>query len=222
LLLSALFLGSVAPAFAQQFQNLDFQEAGLFVPTNQPAGFIDPALAFPGWTVGGGGPGAFSLSTFYNLTTLSGSGISLFYWGQGHPDILDPYFISLEFHGFGAPPTLSQTGLVPTNAKSIILDSDAIPRNITVLLNGVAVPMYATGGMLVGDVSAFAGELAQLTFSMPGGVSSATNQINDVYDIYSVSFSASPVPEPGSLALVGLGSLLLVRRAIRKSGPKGQ
>jgi hypothetical protein len=117
----------------------------------------------------------------------------------------------LQYFGIdGSPPTLSQTATVPSGTQSItflvpsgqnVADSTAA----VVTMNGVNIPLVAIGGDLVaGNVSAFAGNPAQLTFST----------INSDVSVYfdDIQFSPSAVPEPNSFGLFGLGGLLLAWR----------
>ncbi len=53
-----------------------------------------------------------------------------------------------------------------------------------------------------GNISTFAGQVEQLTFTAPNGN-------NNFWEIDDIQFSSSPVPEPSELALGAFGTLLL-------------
>ena len=108
----------------------------------------------------------------------------------------------------GPPPTLSQTGLVPADARSITFSTAPNRSDAVVTLNGVPIPLVQTGfGRLAGNIATFAGTEAQLTFSTtgtpgPGGGAGWWLYFDDV------QFSPTAVPEPDIFALSALGTLL--------------
>jgi hypothetical protein len=104
---------------------------------------------------------------------------------------------------------LSQTGLVPVGAKSInFLVGDDTGAVVT--LNGIKIPLVPnSGGRLAGDITAFGGNIAQLTFST--STSEGTFYFDDI------QFSSQSVPEPSGLALTALGVLFLGFRHWRNS-----
>jgi hypothetical protein len=79
--------------------------------------------------------------------------------------------------------------------------------------NAVNIPLVSiSGGRLAGDISTFAGTVAQLTFS------STTNNIsNDALYFDDIRFSSTAVPEPSEFALGALGALLLGFRRWKNS-----
>jgi hypothetical protein len=60
-----------------------------------------------------------------------------------------------------------------------------------------------------GDVSAFAGQVEQLTFTAPNGV-------NNYWELDNIQFSNPAIPEPGFFALFTVGVLLLGWRALEQ------
>jgi hypothetical protein len=66
--------------------------------------------------------------------------------------------------------------------------------------------------MFAGNISAWGGQTAQLTVTVPGGYG------NYVFDDF--SFSTSAVPEPSALALTAIGGLLFA--LCRRFAPKRQ
>ena len=198
---------------AQGFVNLNFENATVSpAPVNGFGGDVDPAMAFPGWTVQG------AQSILYNNRTLGNTMAALI--GPSFPDyegdtpLQGSYSAWLgTFQYPGQPtPSLSQTALVPANAQSIKFlsaspfdpSTPVEPLFGTVTLGGVALPLTSIGGTrFAADVSAFAGQIENLTFSG-----------NIYFD--NIQFSTSAVPEPSAFALGALGALLLGFRRWRK------
>jgi MYXO-CTERM domain-containing protein len=101
----------------------------------------------------------------------------------------------MQYFGIGAFPTLSQTGLVPADAKSISLAGYAYG----LLMNGVNIPLvYVADGRMAANISQFAGQITQLTISGGG-----------YFD--DVQFSPVAIPEPGLMALLALGAAIVWR-----------
>lgn len=213
LLSVAIGFSLLETASGQSFLNLDFEQARFSVtptPTNVYGSSIDPALAFPGWTVGDAtGP----IYTGYNEYSVGTPAVDLM--GPRFPNLAGfsplqgSYSVFLQYYGgiAGGPPTMSQTGLIPTDAESITLIASSgispflgLGYNFTnpiVSLNGVPIPLIPiSGGRLAGDVTAFAGSIAQLTFSTP--ISLGGSYFDDV------QFSTSPAPEPSILGLFSI------------------
>ena len=198
-------------AQGQGFVNLDFESATI-APT-PPGGSTypaDPAQALPGWAVGGA-----NTVVSYNDLSLGAPAVDLmgpnFPNGAGYTPLQGSYSVLLQYFGIdGGPPTLSQTAVVPSGTQSInflvpsgqnVADSTAT----VVTLNGVNIPLVAiAGNRVAGNVSAFAGDEAQLTFST----------INSDVSIYfdDIQFSTSAVPEPSALGLSALSGLFLAWR----------
>ena len=199
---------AVAPAlWGESFVNLNFESAAV-APTPR-GGFgstVDPALAFPGWSVGFGGQW-FQNYTLYNNLTLGSVAQVLI--GPAYPNAIGymplqgSYSALLQFGPsttFGTP-ALSQTGLVPADARSITFLTSPTHDDARVTLNGIEIPLSRIGGgRLAGDVSPFAGMEAQLTFSTRGYEGNWL-----LFD--DVRFSPIAVPEPSGLWLLGLGCL---------------
>jgi hypothetical protein len=214
---------SAGSALAQgTFQNLDFERATVApTPVNGFGGAVDPAQLFPGWTVGGGGNYLFVL---YNSLTAGSPAVVLM--GPNFPN--GPHFSSLQgsysVHiyydnpSIVPPPTLSQTGLVPATAQSISFLLGNYRGDPAVTLNGVNIPLVpVAGGRLAGNISAFAGTMAQLSFSTSNDI------LGDNFLYFDdIQFSTSVVPEPNILTLSSLGALLVglvcVRGVLRRDG----
>jgi hypothetical protein len=196
--------------FAQGFVNMDFESATVpATPTGQSGGTVDPALAFPGWTVGGSGT-----VVIYNNLSLGAPAVSLigpdFPNGTGITPLQGSYSVLFAYFNIaGPPPTLSQTGVIPSDARSISFLVGADWASAAVSIDGIPIPLVSvSGGRLAGDVSAYAGSLAQLTFSTATGSPYAP----DLLYFDDVRFSPSSVPEPSFLSLFGFGFLVLYLR----------
>ncbi len=213
----ALLLSAGGASAQGTFQNLDFEQATI-APT--PVGGsiypADPAQCFPDWTVGSSGYGTVVM---YNDLSLGAPAACLmgpdFPNGAGYTPLQGSYSVLLEYFGIaGGPPTLSQTATVPSGAQSISFlvpsGADVFDSTATVVtLNGVNIPLVPIAGdRVAGNVSAFAGDEAQLTFST----------INSDVGIYfdDIQFSDSSVPEPAVFGLSALGALLLGWRVLER------
>ena len=207
-------------AQGQGFVNLDFEDAT--IPPTPVGGSTypaDPALAFPGWTVLPNSSSVYPTVTIYNSLSLGAPAVDLmgpnFPNAAGYTPLQGSYSVLLQYFGISGPPCLSQTGLVPANAQSISFlvppgQNGIYPAYTVVTLNGVDIPLVPiAGGRVAGNVSPFAGSVAQLTFSTIN--SSAWLYFDDI------QFSSSPIPEPGEFALAALGALLLGSRRWRNS-----
>jgi hypothetical protein len=213
-LLSLSVLAAAVAAHSQgTFRNMDFETARFLIPPTPPGQYgnsVDPAMAFYGWTAGSA-PGSNGPPTYflYNNATLGAPSINLigpdfpngmrFNALQGSYSVLMAYFGT----GSGVGPSLSQTGVIPTDARSISFIVDPGYNNVLVTLNGVNIPLVPSNGgsLLSGDVSAFAGQSVQLTF---------TTQHFLYFD--NIQFSPISVPEPCTLGLAAFGALSALRK----------
>ena len=197
---------TAASGFAQgTFQNLNFEQATIAPTPIGGSAPADPAQAFPEWTVGGGGS---NLVVGYNALSTGAPAVCLL--GPNFPNganflPLQGSYSVLLYCFMGPPPTISQTGLVPATAQSINFLVGNGLSDAAVSLNGVNIPVFpASGGRMAGNISAFAGSVATLTFSV-----APDRFIDNLLYFDAVQFS--PVPEPGALGLSALGALLLGR-----------
>jgi hypothetical protein len=203
-----LLCASGHSGFAQGFINLNCEEATI-APTSVGSSTYpaDPTQCFPGWTGGGS-----STVVMFNDLSLGSPAVSLmgpdFPNGAGYTPLQGSYSVLLQYFGSdGPPPTLSQTGFVPVGTQSISFlvsarqsAPDATAALVT--LNGVNIPLVPIAGNLVaGNVSAYAGGMAQLTIS--------TLNSPDLLYFDNIQFSASPDPKPNSFELFALGGLLV-------------
>jgi hypothetical protein len=189
----------------QGFVNVDFEQATI-APT--PVGqfgplHANPALAFPGWTMGPGGSVNPNYTLYNNLTLGSVAQVLV---GPNYPNAIGYTALQGSFSAllqFGpsstlGTPALIQTGLVPSDARSITFLVSATHQDARITLGGVDIPLIAIGsGRLAGDVTAFAGRQAQLMFS--------TTSYNGSWLYFDdIVFSPVAVPEPSVLGLAGL------------------
>ncbi len=207
--LAVAFLLLLQTVSGQSFVNLNFESArGLIprTPANTWGGFVDPILAFPGWTIGGN-------YTVVGYNTLSLGALAVILMGPNFPNapgytpLEGLYSTLLEYFGYPSlgPATLSQTALVPAYALSMnFLAGNGDVFNgggVQVFLGGVPVPLFSIGGgRLAADVSAFSGTVSQLTFS------------GNIY-IDDIQLSPTSVPEPNSFFILGAGLFFLRCRA---------
>ena len=198
-------------ALGQGFINLNFEQA---VITPDPSSSYYPYAVFasnaiPGWTaVGFLSP----QDVVYNDVSLGATAVSLFgTQDQYGPNSLDQnYSIGLYggVEGPAAGASISQTGVVPANTVSVIFiaHGQMAPLGsqfggpLLVSLGGQNIPLIAlsTGPNFTtygGNVASFAGQLEQLTFDAPQGN-------NNFWEIDDITFSPTPVPEPGTMALL--------------------
>jgi hypothetical protein len=211
-------------ALAGLFQNLDFEEGNFAPPTS---GFLVPASdALPYWTCNN----YVSGYVLYDVMTLDSCSISI-HDGHGidigYPRDFNPlqgrYSIMLQ-DGVGPPngqpfdltnAYISQTGDIPSDARSIIFCSDysyTLDR-FAVSLNGTTIPMqlYSVGNTVnpnygpittfIGDISAFTGTNdVELRFTKL--VQDPFNPYHGAINLDDIQFSSIVVPEPSSLALL--------------------
>jgi hypothetical protein len=196
------------------FVNLDFESTTL--SPDGPPGSVPISSGLPGWSaVIGGTPQSTIL---YNNGTLGTSAIALLGGGNSLTPVIDGKFsVMIEA---GASPgggggtmanvSLSQTGIVPADARSILFKAyyqGPGAEALSVAINGqnLGVVALGAGGTLFGaDVTGFSGQQGSLTFTLASASDALRIGVLD-----SISFSASPIPEPGIVALGALGLGLL-------------
>jgi hypothetical protein len=212
----------VGAAIGQGFINLNFEQATIPpTPVGQfGAAPADPALAFPGWTMGPSGTSNPNFTLYNNLTLGSVAQVLV---GPNYPNAIGynplqgSYSALLQFGpspSLGTP-ALIQTGMVPSNARSINFLVSAIQNDARVTLDGVNIPLIVIGGgRLAGDVTAFAGRQAPLMFS--------TTSYNGSWLYFDdVVFSPTAVPEPSIGILAVLGLIFLFWERTRRSNRVG-
>ena len=210
-----LTLGAVSRA--APFVNMDFEQATV-VPTHPPY-YISAPAAFPNWTVRIGGVQYTEVA--YNNNGIGEGQVSL--WDRSDPSnvgqlLQGRYMAALNTDGaFGHLAALSQTGDIPSDARSIRLLGDGGRGPAAVSINGIDIPMVFIGGqpifnrpaMYGGDISEFAGQTVELTVSSRFGPTFFYTVTAD-----DIRFSTSPVPESplASLGLIACGASICRRR----------
>ncbi len=218
MLLLALLLLIGRSGWTQGFANLDFEQAVIVTDPSVPyyPYGVYASYALPGWTAVG-----FISPTYilYNDISLGATSVTLCGANSSYsPSALSGLFSIDLYGGSGvglSAASISQTGLVPANAISIRFIAKGVPQPfggpLLVSVGGQNIPYFAISTdqnytVYAGDISAYAGQVAQLTFSAPNGV-------NNYWEFDDIQFSSIPVPEPSTLGIVGLGVLLLgIRR----------
>jgi hypothetical protein len=181
----------------QGFVNLDFEAAKVVISATNSSFAMEIATsnALPGWSAFFGTNQAPLVQ--YNFGPAPGLPVVLF---GSNSVVIDGNF-SVYLDGG----SISQTGLVPSGAKSLLFDSG--PPSLLVSLGGQSLAYTAisnalnSSGIIYGaDISGFAGQEETLTFSRSG-------ELDDI------QFSPQAIPEPSaSLILLGSGILFYVRR----------
>jgi|SRR5665213_2089397 len=231
--LSLAFVCVISTHAQISFQNLDFEDAVVQAPPpNYVPGDafnpIDANAALPFWTV-------FEDSSVCTAIwgapqALDETSVALVSKGapnqSGNSPLAGNYCIQMYAFadapsGFFKTASISQTGFVPAGTKSIqfLISSPPVAggqveASPTVTLNNILIPIFqqsASGGVLtmVGDVSAFANSTAELdiqcigTSGLPGTLS------ENIFDLDSISFSSSQVPEPNTERLMVIGILIV-------------
>ncbi len=185
------------------FINLNFENP---IPPLVPdgSGTVPITNALPGWT--GYIGGVEQSRVFYNTVSLGAAAISLQGPGSPYQPFEGDYFVRLQV-GFDrlTVPALAQLGTVLSTAESVRFYGTG---SLSVSFAGEQIPLSPLGSTSAytvygGDISSFAGQSGWLRFEGYG-------LLDDIF------FSDQRVPEPGVLALSGLGVLLLGWRVLRR------
>ena len=197
----------------QGFVNLDFNSAQLSAYGNGPV-FVPASDAIPGWT---GYLGTDQQSTIlYNGTSLWYGNLSIIASNSlvGDPPPIPGYNYTVVLQAgpdrITSPPayvnaSIAQTGLIPPTAQSILFSATDFSA-LQVTIAGQVIPFIEIGSIdgyprFGGNISAFAGQVAELEFTdLTGG----TEQTSAAVELDGISFSSSPIAEPASLSLFGI------------------
>ncbi|MBS0660587.1 MAG: PEP-CTERM sorting domain-containing protein [Verrucomicrobia bacterium] len=185
----------VANASGQAFQNLDFEAT--LLPPSTPAGLVDPALAFPGWTVTNGNGVPFGPAVLFNTYTLGTPAQVL--RGPGYTAADTSYSAEILYSSLdGRTAAFSQTGLVPMGSRSLFFSSSPFSTGRSVSLGGTTLTLISLGGDRYGaDITPFAGQVLELRF--------ARDQPVGRFQFDDIVFSPQIVPEPSTIAGLALG-----------------
>jgi hypothetical protein len=207
-----LFLITGCMGFSQGFVNLGFESARI-IPLTQGAAFppysVATTNAVPGWTVYYGAAQQSQIT--YNDPALGSTFVTLY--ATNGQQIAGNFSVLLQGGGTATDASISQTALTPVTAESILFKAEynnGVPEGglLLVSMNGQNIPFFSisTGlnyTLYGGDISAFAGQTALLTFSAPR-LSHDNN-----WNIDDIVFSSQAAPEPGTFGLFGLGCCFL-------------
>lgn len=197
-------------ATAQGFSNLDFESIG--ASSISPDGiWLTWNLAAPGWRHPLGGDTAFVYhknppNNFGQYYFLADSASTTWAPLQGEYSLalVSGHYNRNDNSSPWVKAFLEQDGSLPPDASTLQLFARG---EFSLSINSTPINMTALGGDLwAGDVSAFAGQDVTLR------IMNEATRLNSPLIIDNVGFLPPPVPEPSSLALLGLGGAALLAR----------
>jgi hypothetical protein len=245
LLSSVLSFGVPTECPSQSFQNLDFEDAdpsGATWSDWRGCYLLPTTGGLPSWHAYYSG--AERTNIIYNSVLLDQDSVGLYdstavavpggyRFGPQHPlsGIYSAYLHAEYWFGVHGDASIGQTGLIPTDAKSVrfvsspdaIFDCQAgLPSSmwaLSVQLNGVDTPCYRlseqSGYIQWGaDVTSVAGTLTELRLTLTTGLVALPqpgppDTDGVIIGIDDISFSPAVVPEPSALCLVALGAAII-------------
>ena len=210
-------LALCTPVRGADFINLNFEQA-------QAPALQGPGLAFLDWGVGAPGwshsSGADTGSIFYGTVHVGNTQWFALTSAQSLPSLLLSGRYSFAFNsGYAAPSgpgspfvqaTLSQTGTIPTDARSLRLRALG---PLAVFLGDTPIALHALGGDLyAGDIEAYSGQTFELRLvNLSSGLSSPV-AVDDI--VFSPLAAVPELPALPAFA-AGLACLLAIRRQRR-------
>jgi alpha-tubulin suppressor-like RCC1 family protein len=193
-----LTTGVFFTALAQDFYNLDFEQASLVPVSGAYADEVEIGPALPGWSV-------FIQNPFvlYDNMFLDSAGMSIFDSLMGAKAFQGKFTVILQggFSLYGGPTnrlssTIAQTGQIPPWAKTLLFDAWVMdPAYFTVSLGPYYVlASYTNYNLYAVDVSGLAGQTVGLAFTaVPRPAPGLA--ISGVY-LDDIRFSSSPLAAP--------------------------
>lgn len=213
--LTALII-SAGNGFSQvAFQNLDFELANPGPVTS--AASVPVAIVIPFWNASYSGVEQTDVS--YNLISTGATQVAL--TSEGNPGfgaIDGNYSVLLQGIVPGSTASISQTGLIPTGAESLLFEAQPGSGPLGIYVGGQIVSFSSVGSgpnynLYGANISAWNGDTEDITFSAFGG--SYNNWLID-----DISFSTTPIvtPEPSPFVLTAIGGVVfaLYRRVTKK------
>ncbi len=205
---------------AQAFINLGFESA-VIKPIPDPS-HVEWDAAMPGWSgyYGDLYTGVHQrTSLLYNTLNIGSPGIALLGPESGY-HIEGNYCLALQTGGadYATDVYITQTGVIPNNANSLQFIGSTARNGFAVSLNGQTINMavmkaFGSSYYLYGaDVSGLAGQTVELRITDITAFASPS-----LFIIDSFNFSPEAVPEPGTIALLCLGSIGLFLAARRRA-----
>jgi hypothetical protein len=115
-------------------------------------------------------------------------------------------------YGGLTPVSISQTGQIPFGTQSLFFEwgGSSLAQPQVSIGNDSLTLFPVKSGVYGANISAWAGQVEQLSFTVPAGFGP--------YEFDDISFSPGAVPEPDPLTLTGIGAIVfgIYRRLVSK------
>ena len=210
--LGIAFYSSFASIAQGTFQNLDFEAAFPSFPPDSATGKYSVSTVLPNWGV------------YFGTNQQSQMGYNLISIGQTWATVVGPngplgfasingrYSVVLQGGVTSPDASIRQTGTLPASTAAILFQAEGGFGPLLISLNGQNIPISAVSNgpnftLYGGDVSAFAGQTAELRFSAPEGYNA-----NNDWTLDSIMFSPTPVPEPADWTIFLVGGYGIATR----------
>lgn len=226
-LIASVFSLFVVAGNGQPFGNLGFESAFI---TNSTPTLMSFSTAFPSWQ--GRFGGVLIGGAWYNSLPLDATALGIYAGDTNHawfwPPIFGKYSAVLQACPIFPPSTdaeLAQTGLIPSDAKSVRFATAPIHLSapgtweFSFRINGQSLPYFGVDtqtnyNLWAADISAYAGTVVEIAFRLQSEVlpGHPATEVQPAIGLDGISFSAVPIPEPGSAVLLTLGTAALLWR----------
>lgn len=218
-IVSMFVAGFSLTGWAQLVPNGSFENGTLPTSSASYGTTIDAATGLPNWNISGS-------SLYYQYGPLGGPVIAITsYYSPSAGS--NSVFLQAGFGGAPTPVSMWQNLSIPSNIKTITFQSKSLYDTnlyhgyyLALLVSAAGVSISplnfstdSSGYMNYGiDVSAYAGSTMELRFL----VDPLGGNIGGAYQIDNIQYSSTPVPEPGTLTLLGVGGVMLGLQYCRK------